>query len=161
MGLYCANDSKAQYLGVFLAKISGTPEDDGQERTVHTLVYVLKGSNCLMSKSILMKLGCLPKAFPEIGRFNEDDGMMSMNQLAAGPPVTGSCCDYDPIPVSPMSQSIPLRVPVMGKSEGRQGTPTPTVRQAVDDCDPESTLLMSTETVQGTSRVSTHACNSK
>ena len=124
MGLYCANDSKAQYLGVFLAKISGTSRDDGQERTVHTLVYVLKGSNCLMSKSTLMKLGCLPKAFPEIGRFNEDNGTMSMNQLAAGPPVTDSRRDYEPIPVSPMSESIQLWVPVRGKSGGGQDLPT-------------------------------------
>ena len=50
VGLYCANDSKAHYLGVFLAKISGQSKFDGQERTVHTLVYDLRGSNCLMSK---------------------------------------------------------------------------------------------------------------
>ena len=94
--------------------------------TVHTLVNVLKGSNCLT------KLGCLPKAFPEIGRFYKDDGMMSTNQPAAGPPVTDSRCDYTPIP---MSQSIPLWVPVRGKSEGRQGPPTTAVRQAVGDSD--------------------------
>ena len=38
VGLYCADDSKVTYLGVFLAKISGTSKETGQNKTVHTMV---------------------------------------------------------------------------------------------------------------------------
>ena len=62
-----------------------------------------------MSKSTLTKLGCLPKTFPEIGRFNEGDSDASTNQLAAGSSVTGSRHDHNPKPVILTPQAIPLR----------------------------------------------------
>ena len=71
VGLFCADDSKATYLGVFLAKITGTSKETGQSKTVHTMIYVIRGANCLMSRSTLQGLGCLPNSFPEVGKFDE------------------------------------------------------------------------------------------
>merc|ERR1712106_1249732 len=76
VGLFCADDTKAHYLGVFLAKINGTSETTKQSKTVHTIVYVIKGANCLMSRSTLQGLGCLPKSFPEIGKYDEDNAQV-------------------------------------------------------------------------------------
>ena len=41
----------------------------GEETTTRSMVYVIKGKVCLMSKTTLMALGCLPKEFPQIGKF--------------------------------------------------------------------------------------------
>jgi hypothetical protein len=41
--------------GVFLAKISGTSQFDGLEKTVHNMVYT-RGDICLMSKSTLIPI---------------------------------------------------------------------------------------------------------
>merc|ERR1712106_334313 len=81
MGLYCADDTKAQYMGVFLAKITGTSETTKISKTVHTMVYVIGGTNCLMSRSTLQGLGCLPKSFPEVGKYDEDNAQV--NYVAA------------------------------------------------------------------------------
>ena len=90
------------------------------------LVYVLKGSNCLMSKSTLMELGCLPKSFPEIGRFNKGDGDASANKITAEPSETGSRHDHKSNEA--VRQTIPLLVPVRGKNEDRQGSSTGSCR---------------------------------
>ena len=71
VGLFCADDSKATYLGVFLAKITGTSKETGQSNTVHSMIYMIRGANCLMSRSTLQGLGCLPKSFPEVGKYDE------------------------------------------------------------------------------------------
>ena len=70
-------------MGVFLAKISGTSKETGQNKTVHTMVYVLRGANCLMSRSTLQELGCLPKSFPEVGKFDEET--VRANQVTTEP----------------------------------------------------------------------------
>ena len=133
VGLYCANDSKATYLGMFLAKISGTSKDTGQDKTVHTMVYVLQGANCPLSRSTLKELGCLPKSFPEVGKFNEET--VWTKQVTTEPAENNLRCNLDtcPTPLSEPSgfqpegrdlpiptQLAPLWVPVRGTSEGRQ-----------------------------------------
>ena len=114
VGLYCANDSKATYLGVFLAKISGTSKDTGQDKTVHTMVYVLRGANCLMSRSTLKELGCLSKSFPEEGKFET----AWMKQVTTEPAENNLRRNPDPCP-------NPLSEPSGFQPEGRD-LPIPT-----------------------------------
>ena len=69
VSLNCANHTKAGVLGVFMAKISGVSVVTGKEITVQSMVYVVKGKSCLLSRATLTALGCLPDNFPEVGRF--------------------------------------------------------------------------------------------
>ena len=69
VSLNCANQTEAGVLGMFLAKISGKSVVSGEEITAHSQVFVVRGKCCLLSRSILSELGCLPEKFPEIGRF--------------------------------------------------------------------------------------------
>ena len=80
-------------MGVFLAKISGTSKETGQNKTVHTMVYVLRGANCLMSRSTLQELGCLPKSFPEVGKFDEETARA--NQVTTEPKGKNLCRNQD------------------------------------------------------------------
>ena len=138
VGLFCADDTKAHYLGVFLAKITGISEATRQSKTVHTMVYVIKGANCLMSRSTLQGLGCLPKSFPEVGKY--DEGIAQVNYVAADPKGNTLCRNPEslPTPLSELSgfqpegrdlpiptQLATLRVPERGK-EGVQSQPIPT-----------------------------------
>ena len=56
-------------MGVFFAKISRRSVVTGEETTTRSMVYVIKGKVCLMSKTILMALGCLAKEFPQIVKY--------------------------------------------------------------------------------------------
>merc|ERR1712106_453363 len=116
VGLYCADNMKAHYLGVFLAKITGTSETTKQSKTVHTMVYVIKGANCLMSRSTLLGLGCLPKSFPEIGKYDEDNAQVIYVATDHQKNTTRRNPDSLPTPMSELSGFQP---------EGRD-TPIPT-----------------------------------
>ena len=54
-------------MGVFFAKISGRSVVTGAETTARSMVYVIRGAVCLMSKTTLMAQRCLILNFPEIG----------------------------------------------------------------------------------------------
>ena len=78
LNLDCANETEATVLGVFFAKTSGRSILTGEETTARSLVYVIKGRVCLLSKSTLMALGCLHRNFPEVGRFLPEVSLMAM-----------------------------------------------------------------------------------
>ena len=48
---------------MFFAKVTGA------DTTTRIMVYLIDGKGCLMSKTTLMALECLPKEFPEVGRY--------------------------------------------------------------------------------------------
>ena len=74
VSLDCANNTKAKVLGVFLGKIWGKSVVTGKTVMVRGMVYVIRGKACLMSKTTLRALGCLPEDFPEVGRFLRNNG---------------------------------------------------------------------------------------
>ena len=102
------------------------------------MVYVIKGANCLMSRSTLQGLGCLPKSFPEVGKY--DEGIAQVNYVAADPkgntlrrnPESLPTPLSEPSGFQPEGRDLPiptqlatLRVPERGK-EGVQSQPIPT-----------------------------------
>ena len=63
VNLDCANETEETALRVFFAKILGRFVETGAENTTRSMVYMIKGKVCLMSKTTLAK-GYLPKEFP-------------------------------------------------------------------------------------------------
>ena len=53
-------------MGVFFAKISGKSVVTGRETKARTMVYMIRGAVCLMSKTTQRAQRCLPLNFPEI-----------------------------------------------------------------------------------------------
>ena len=113
VSLNCANQTEAGVLGMFLAKISGKSVVSGEEITAHSQVFVVRGKCCLLSRSILSELGCLPEKFPEIGRFPKSK---AIDQPAGG-------------------NSGIILSSVSSNSGGDQP-----VRQPAGECDPDSPL---------------------
>ena len=90
VNLDCANETEATVLGVFFAKISGRSVVTGEETTTKSMVYVIKGKVCLMSKTTLTALGCLPKEFPQIGKYLDTEACHALGIANNDAPAIGS-----------------------------------------------------------------------
>ena len=76
--LDCADGTPASTLGVFMAKIRGKCLDTNQELTSQSMVYVIPGTTCLLSRKTLEDIGCLPRGFPKIGQFTDNSNIAMM-----------------------------------------------------------------------------------
>ena len=59
-----------------------------------TMVYVIEGDIILVSRAVLETLGCIPKSFPKVGEFLEnDDEAITGKAFAVNPSPTGWSSD--------------------------------------------------------------------
>ena len=69
--------------------ILGSSVVTGAETTARSKVYVVQRKVCLMSKTTLIGLGCLPKEFPEIGRFLQQEECQAVGMVRSDAPARG------------------------------------------------------------------------
>ena len=69
------------------------------------MVYVIEGDIVLVSRSVLEKLGCIPKHFPRVGEFLDyEDKALTGKLFSINPYPTGWCAgEFHPelIPIHP------------------------------------------------------------
>ena len=143
VNLDCANETEATVLGVFFAKISGRSVVTGEETTTKSMVYVIKGKVCLMSKTTLTALGCLPKEFPQIGKYLDTEACQAL-----------AIVNNDAHAISDVGRVGPKRFHKPGMVTKRDAIPShdseddaqiqeivhSAVRQPPGECDPDSPL---------------------
>jgi hypothetical protein len=112
INLNCANSVAAGNLGVFFAKVRGEHHETKEVVESRTMVYVIEGDIILVSKAVLETLGCITKAFPQVGQFLTDDHAT----------LTGRAFAVNPDPIGLMSD----------------GTKDPNIPEAEDTIDDNS-----------------------
>ena len=88
----------------------------------------------------MIGLGCLPKDFPEIGRFNKGDGDASENKITAEFSDEAGGLDDEAVHDTAAIRSIHKIDNTEVSNHGAPSQGGQAVRQAVGDCDPESDL---------------------
>ena len=69
INLRCANSTAAGNLGVLYAKVRGEHHLSAEVVETRAMIYVIEGDILQVSRSVLEKLGCIPKHFPRVGEF--------------------------------------------------------------------------------------------
>ena len=90
INLSCANSTAAGNLGVFYAKVRGEHHLSAEVVETRAMVYVIEGDIVLVSRSVLEKLGCIPKHFPRVGEFLDyEDKALTGKLFSINPYPTG------------------------------------------------------------------------